>query len=409
MWLLREALRGIAAHRARFLLTSLGVAWGGFMLTFMSAFLGGMAAHFRAELEEVGPRMVYMGTGTVLKERVGARGARTVDVEEDDVLRLHSLRQVTGVSPDTSAWNAIVRHGARTKLLAVMGWNAEGFAMRNFQIDAGRSFSPLDVARAERVAVLGPDARDRLFGPEAALGERIRIEGQPFRVIGVTVAKGDQLIDNGVHDDVMVLIPYTAMQRYIRHDETIDQWMLEPYRPEAGRDVIARSRERLGLHEGFEPANESALWSNDFWETFRIIYGMLFSIQMFYIVAGGVTLFVGAVGVMNIMLVVVGERTAEIGLRKAVGATRREVFSQFLIEALVVALAAGGVGSALGWAAVLALREPLARSGIILPESPDGLTSIAVVAALALVAVVSGGLPALRAARTPPSEALRAF
>ena len=123
------------------------------MLTFMSAFLGGMAGHFKSEIEEVGPRMVYMGTGTVMKERVGARGARRVEVDEADVLRLRSLREADAVSPDTSEWNAIVRHGARTKLLVVMGWNAEGLSMRNFRIASGRSFSPLDVERAARVAV----------------------------------------------------------------------------------------------------------------------------------------------------------------------------------------------------------------------------------------------------------------
>jgi putative ABC transport system permease protein len=145
------------------------------------------------------------------------------------------------------------------------------------------------------------------------------------------------------------------------------------------------------------------------WDTLKLVYGMFYALQGFFIVAGTVTLLVGAVGVMNIMLVVVGERTAEIGLRKALGARGRDIFLQFLLEALAVAGLAGGLGVAGGLLALRATAPAFAAAGIVIPTTPDPLTTLAVTAALVLVAVVAGVAPALRAARTPPAEALRAY
>ncbi len=407
--ILREALGSVRAHAGRFVLTSLGVAWGAFMLTFLSALLGGMNDHFRHELEEIGPRMVYMGTGTILKNRVGARASRDVELEVEDIIHLDDLRSVDHVSPGIEIWNHVVRAGSRTKLLSVMGWSAAGPAIRNFRMASGRSFTPLEVDRALRVAVLGPEAKERLFGGAEAIGKKIRIASYAFRVIGISEAKGEQVVNNGTRDDLMILVPYTAAQRYILKDENVYEWMMQPPSRELGWQSILRAREVVALHEGFDPSLDSALWANDFWDTFKIIYGMFFAIQFFYVIAGVVTLFVGAIGVMNIMLVVVGERTAEIGLRKAIGASPRDVFAQFVIEAVVVSLAAGVAGTGAGWLLVRLAAAPMAEGGIVMPATPDAMTSIAVTGALAGVAVVSGLLPAIRAARVPPSEALRAF
>jgi putative ABC transport system permease protein len=407
--ILREALGSVRAHAGRFVLTALGVAWGGFMLTFLSALLGGMNEHFRSELEEIGPRMVYMGTGTIMKNRVGERASRDVELEVEDIIHLDRLASVEFVSPDVGMWNQVVRAGSRTKLLSVMGWNAAGPEMRNFKMASGRSFTPLEVERAARVAVLGPDAKERLFGAAPAIGKNIRIASHRFRVIGISVAKGEQLVNGDSRDDLLVMVPYTAAQRFILKDERVYEWIMQPPSRELGWLSILRAREVVALHEGFDPSLDSALWANDFWDSFQVFYGMFFAIQLFYVVAGVVTLFVGAIGVMNIMLVVVGERTAEIGLRKAIGASQRDVFVQFVLEAVVVALSAGIAGTALGWAAVRLLAAPMAATGIVMPATPDPMTSIAVSAALAGVAIVAGLVPAIRAARVPPSEALRAF
>jgi len=393
----------------RFAVTALGVAWGGFMLTFMSALLGGVHDHFRHEMEEVGPKMIYMGSGIVLDDRVGERSARRVSVDGEDVLRVDGLTSIVEVSPNITIWNQLVRHEGRSKLLTLQGWNAAGPGMRNFEFETGRGFNPLEVARAMSVAVLGPEAKRRLFGRAPAVGQSIRIEGRSFRVIGVTKAKGSQIINNGALDDTLVMVPYTAAQRWLLRDDILEEWMLTPERVEEGEKSIRAATVLLALREGFDPESETAMYSFDFWDSFQVVYGMFFAIQFFYVLAGWVTLFVGAVGVMNIMLVVVGERRVEIGLRKAIGARNVEIFLQFLFEAMLVALAASALGAALGWVAVRALRAPLAADGIVMPRDPDPATTVAVMVAMAFVAVVAGILPALRAARVTPSEALRAL
>ena len=408
-FLFREVLRSIRAHWMRFAITALGVAWGGFMLTFMSALLGGVHDHFRQEMEEVGPKMIYMGAGVVLKDRVGERSSRRVSLDDEDVLRINALDSIVEVSPNLTAWNQVVRYGSRTKLLTLQGWNAAGPGMRNFEFETGRGFTPLEVERAMSVAILGPEAKHRLFGAAPAVGKSIRIEGKAFRVIGVTKAKGSQIINNGSLDDTLVIAPYTTVQRWILRDDALEEWMLTPQDVTEGQASIRAATRMIALHEGFQPESETAIYSADFWDSFQVIYGMFFAIQFFYVVAGLVTLFVGAVGVMNIMLVVVGERVAEIGLRKAIGARKQEVFLQFLFEAIAVAVSAGVFGAVLGWLAVRALQAPAAEIGIMLPDDPDPLTTLSIIAAMGLVAVVAGVLPALRASRVMPSEALRAL
>jgi putative ABC transport system permease protein len=281
--------------------------------------------------------------------------------------------------------------------------------MRNFRAAEGRFLSSLDVERGARVAFLGPDARQRLFGREPALGGWIQIGSQRFQVVGIAEPKGEQLSDVGNRDDLMVVIPYTTAMRWLQASDQVEEFMIAPRQREAGGLAIRHARQVIGLHRHFEPEQETALWAADMWDTLKLVYGMFYALQGFFIVAGTVTLLVGAVGVMNIMLVVVGERTAEIGLRKALGARGRDVFLQFLLEAVAISGLAGGLGVAGGMLLLRATAPAFAAAGIQIPPAPDLVTTLAVGSALVGVAAVSGVVPALRAARIPPAQALRAY
>jgi putative ABC transport system permease protein len=216
-------------------------------------------------------------------------------------------------------------------------------------------------------------------------------------------------MDVGNPDDLLVVIPYTTAQRRFTQTEKLEEMMLSAERRELGGLAIAQARELTALHRGFDPRSETALWSVDFWDTLKVLFGMLFAIQLFMAVAGTLTLLVGAVGVMNIMLVVVTERTREIGVRKALGARDRDVFLQFLTEAVVVALAAGIAGTAAGLLLLRASAGAFESAGIAVSARPDPFTTAVVSGALVVVAIVSGALPATRAARVPPAEALRSY
>jgi putative ABC transport system permease protein len=404
-----EVLRSIWAHKLRFLLTSLGVAWGALMLTFLSAQIGEMNHHFRHELEEIGPKLVIMGRGMIPHERVGERMARELDLEPEHVERMEALELVEHASPSVELRNQVVRHGRRIKLLEVVGWDEDGGLIRNVGVAEGRFLSAGDISGARHVAVLGPEAKRRLFGGAPALGETIHVNSMRFRVIGVSEEKGTQLSNVGSPDDQLVIVPYTTAQRWFQQTDNVHELVLVAPEREQSADAIAAVRGLVSLREHFTPDTDTSMWAMNYWETMQPLFGMFTALQLFFLIAGLVTLFVGAMGVMNMMLVVVGERTWEIGLRKALGARSRDVFAQFLLEAVLVSGGAGVLGAAGGVALLQLTKSLFASGGIYVTGWPDPLTTVAITLSLVGVAIVAGVVPALRAARISPAEALRAY
>ena len=407
LWI--ETWRSIVAHRLRFGLTSLGIGWGAFMLTTLSANLAGFERHWISEYEELGPKLVIMGSGAILKPRVGERGARAVELEAEDVDRTQALASVEHVAPEIGLWSIPVRRGRVSKLMRVVGVGADSDRIRSMAVARGRFLSQLDVERAARVAVLGPVVAERLFAAADPIGDHIVVDGFRMRVVGILVAKGMQLMNTNDPDDRKVLLPYTTVQRWIQKDQVVREFSFAPVRKEGAVDAIRQIKQLTALHHGYSPDNETAMWYFNIQEPLRFLEALFQGIRLFAIAAGLVTLFVGAVGVMNIMLVVVGERSREIGLRKAVGATARHIFVQFLAEAVVVAGVSGVVGAGLGLAGVQLLRFVIpAGSAYQSPPVFEPVTMVTLTLSLVVVAIVAGLVPAIRAARIPPAEALRA-
>jgi putative ABC transport system permease protein len=228
-------------------------------------------------------------------------------------------------------------------------------------------------------------------------------------VIGVNQPKGDQMVGMNGWDDWAVFIPYTTAQRWLVHSDTLEQVAFEPTTREGSWEAIRNTRELLGLRHDFPPDLDTALSFFNVQEILQIVRQLFLGFRIFLVTAGGVTLLVGAIGVMNVMLVVVGERTNEIGLRKAVGASDRAIFAQFLAEAAAVCGVSGVTGTLLGvgfaklTAALSPEDGPLTKVVVLDPF----ILSVMVIA-LVTVGVVAGVVPAVRAARIAPAEALRA-
>jgi len=407
--LLLNTFRALRAHAFRFALTSLGVSWGTLMLTLLTAASVGVDRHFTHEIEEVGPRIVWMFPGTIVKDRIGERGAREVELEAEDAKRIAALEDVVHAAPNVLEWSTIMRAQGRTKLFGLYGVLAETQQIRNFEIERGRFVSPQDVRDGARVAFLGHAAAQRLFGARDPVGQTLHIESLAFRVIGVAKAKGDQLVNMGGQDDKAAFIPETTMRRWITHDVPLKALIFEPRTREESRDAIGHVRQLIGLHHDFDPNLDTALSFVNIQDVIGIVERIGVGLRVFLVGAGLLTIAVGSVGVMNIMLVVVGERRREIGLRKALGATQRDVFVQFLAESAAVCLLAGALGLALGAVAVKVLAWSIGpNSGFMSPPVLEASGAIAVAMVLVISGIAAGLLPALRAARVEPAESLRA-
>jgi putative ABC transport system permease protein len=408
--LLSETLRSIRAHSLRFGLTSLGIVWGIAMLTYLSAAMDGYDLHFERQMDKVGQRIVFMFPGMITKKHVGQRGSRAVELEMEDIERLSTLHSVERAAPNTWVGPRMTRAGRRTKLVWTWGASEETARIRNFQLDTGRMISKRDVDEARNVIFLGAKTARRLFGRAPAVGRRVHIDSIPFRVIGVSKPKGEQIIYIGPADDEVALIPITTAQRWFTKSDAVGFLVFAPRTRAESWDATRQARALLSLHNDFHHADETAIGHFNIQEAVDIVNNLLLGLRVFLSTAGLITLFVGAVGVMNIMLVVVAERTKEIGLRKAVGASNRAIFAQFLTETLVITIAAGLLGAIFGWLGV-SLSSAAVPEGSNMAAKPILRPGALLTIFFTLVSVglVSGLLPALRASRIEPAISLRAL
>jgi putative ABC transport system permease protein len=401
LWLTVEtALEALRRNVMRTMLTALGVIIGVAAVIVMMALGNGARASIEARIRSAGTNLIIVmpGSATVGGVRLG-QGARTT-LTPADAEAVREVAGVAGVSPGAFARAQVVSAMGNWST-QIQGSSADIAAIRDWSLETGSFFTEADVTRAAKVALLGAVVRDQLFGADAdPTGEAIRIANQPFTVLGVLARKGQSAI--GQDQDDTVIVPYTTVLKKLSGNTWLSNITVaaasESQIPQVADDIAALLRQRHHL----SPTDPDDFTVRTLEEMTSVLTSTTNTMTWLLASVAAVSLIVGGIGVMNIMLVSVTERTREIGLRMAIGARKRDIARQFLVESLTLGLSGGMIGILLGVLASIGLSQAFAWTTSISPMS--------VVLSFGCAAAIGGffGLyPARRAAALSPIEALR--
>jgi putative ABC transport system permease protein len=397
---IRVALRALARNKMRTTLTMLGIIIGVGAVICTVAIGEGAANQVQEAIRNLGDNIVFISAGSVNQRGVhmGSQATKTLTVGDAKAIR-QQIPLISRVSPGVGAAGQVV-YGNQNWFTRIRGVGPEYLEIRRWPVEQGSSFSEHEVDSAANVCVLGRTVVQNLFGDENPLGKTVRIQNIPFRVIGILASKGQSPF--GQDEDDTVIIPYTTVQKKISGIDWLQYIMCSAdsrgaiHAAETQLEGLLRERHHLRADEDDDFIIRSPTDLADAQaQSGRIMTLLLASIA-------SVSLLVGGIGIMNIMLVSVTERTREIGVRMAVGATEQDVQMQFLSEATVLSLLGGTAGVLFGVAGSMAVSNMLRWPTTIPPEA----IGIAVLFS-AGVGIFFGYYPARKAARLDPIEALR--
>ncbi len=411
---LRESLASLKFYRRRTLVTVTSLAWGVASFVMLMAYGDGFDRALRIGFTAVGQDLVIMAEGQTSQQAGGLRSGRRVRLEVTDVEAIReAVPRVKYISPELMRNNIVVTRALKEKQYGVRAVWPEYRYIRNMTLASGRWISEEDVRLRNRVAVLGDKVARELFSGIPPVGEEIAITGIRFTVVGVLEGKG-QIANYNREDNECVFLPYdtASLVGDLRYPSFI-VWTpvsgLE--REQAVRDV----RATLGQIHRFSPTDDQAVFILAFSQFMSIIDGMSLALKLLLGFVGALTLGIGGVGLANIMLASVMDRTREIGVLKALGSPRRAILGQFLLEGLLIVAAGGVLGTLAGAGVTHLLGSMPLLSGLIEGAGEKGDVQMAVSAAaiftsvgvLLVVGLIAGMIPAVRAARLDPIEALR--
>jgi putative ABC transport system permease protein len=396
---IQVALEGIAANKMRAALTMLGVIIGVGAVITMLALATGARESMMSRIQQMGTNVLIVMSGR--SQRGGVHGgfgsSQRLTLDDAEAIA-RECPSVAAVAPEVGG-NAQVKYLNQNTNTSITGTTPPFLGIRNFTVEEGRFFTESEVRSLKRVAVIGPTTAVTLFGTTSPVGKSIRVRGMQFEIVGLMAAKGAQGF--GDPDDQIIIPVTTAMRRVlgVQNVRTISaQATSMKVMDQASTEIGNLLRKRHNIVEG---SDEDIMVRNqaEFMEMANEAAGI------FTLLLGGiasVSLLVGGIGIMNIMLVSVTERTREIGIRMALGARRRDIRLQFLVEALVLSLLGGAVGILLGFAGAEAISRVPNASAVV------SLSSVLMSFGFAaFVGIFFGYYPALQASRLNPIDALR--
>jgi len=411
--LISQSWQALMRNRLRSVLTMLGIVWGLASVVILLAYGQGLGGSVLHAFMNMGNNVIVMWPGQTSLQAGGQRAGKPVNYQYEDVEAIREevpiVRAVSGeINRDFG-----FKVGTRVVSLGVRGIELPYGQMRNLVVEDGRYFNESDFIDHRRVVIMGYNANKKVFQGAPSVGQSVTVGGLSFEVIGVLRNKIQDSMYNGP-DNENAFIPFGCF-RDLKDIRDPDEIIFQPAAAELNTKALAAVREVLARRHHFDPKDEKAAVAWDTIENRQMINAFSLGLQAVLGLIGAVTLCVGGVGVMNIMLVSVTERTREIGLRKALGARRRHVLIQFLLEALVLTFTGGVVG--MGVAVFLtwvippmplysSLYKTANNEGDIFLQASAAVMSISFII-LSMVGMVSGFFPALKASRMDPVEALR--
>jgi len=411
--IIREAAGALNFNRQRSLLTMASLGWGVACFVILSSYGEGFGVALKTSFQSVGQDLILMFGGETSVQAGGQRSGHEIrfDLSDVDLIR-ENVPQVKAASAEIMIRGATVLRGTREQSMSIRAVEPAYGKVRNMTLSEGRWINGEDYLNKQRVAILGDKAAHKLFGEIPPVGENIAINGIQFSIIGVLKTKV-QISNYNTPDNECIFIALStgSLLHDIKHPDDI---VWTPANPVLSKEAVKSVRAVLARTHNFMPNDEQALQVFIFNEFAKVIDTMALALQVLLGLIGALTLAIGGVGLANIMLVSVTQRTKEIGILKSLGATRSAILWQFLVEAMVIVTAGGLFGVFLGWAVTAGIQTLPLLGPLFKDDSGSGdihlhLSQLAVITStlvLEVIGLFAGLLPALKASRLDPISAL---